>query len=329
MSFLRALFRFAWRLAAGLTLSLVILVTAYVIFGKIAWRDIPVATLESKYGDPTLQTAVVDGVPLRYRVEGTPGATWLVLIHSHFMDMRMWDGWVEALGDQYRILRYDLSGHGLTGPDASGVYQVARDVALLEGLLQVEKIDRFHLVGSSLGGNIAFHYASGHSGRLLSLTLINSGGMPRKNNRASGTIPAVADHVFPLIPPMALKAFQRWMVAAPESLDPRDQQRFVDMFFREGNRKAELARLRQYEVTDPSGTLAEITAPTLVLWGADNPQLPAEVSEKFTAKLSQAARKRTVIMQPAGHLLPLEIPAESARVWRQFVQSQADEAITP
>jgi alpha-beta hydrolase superfamily lysophospholipase len=102
-----------------------------------AWRDIPVAELEARYGGPDLRTATVDGVPFRYRLEGAgPGRPVVVLIHSHFLDMRMWDPWMPVLLPEFAVLRYDLPAHGLTGPDPSGRYSVARDADLLDGLLR-------------------------------------------------------------------------------------------------------------------------------------------------------------------------------------------------
>ena len=75
----------------------------------------------------------VDGVPLRYRVEGSGPA--LLLIHSLYFDMGMWDGWAPKLADRFRVIRFDMTGHGLTGPEPNGDYSMARDLALIRGLL--------------------------------------------------------------------------------------------------------------------------------------------------------------------------------------------------
>jgi pimeloyl-ACP methyl ester carboxylesterase len=260
MGLLRGLLKWLLRLV----LALVVGVALYVAYARWAWRDIPLSVMEQKYGAGT-QTAVVDGVPVRYQRAGSGPA--LVLIHSHYMDMAMWDAWLPLLTQHFTVLRYDLTSHGLTGPDPTGEYTVQRDVTLLDGLLQQLQIGDVALVGSSLGGNIAFTFAAQQPQRVRALVLINSGGLKRsdKPGRSGKNIPAWANHVLPLVPPAALHKFLKWMIVDDALVTEAMQTRFVDDWRREGNRVAELARLRQFETGEPEPLLARITAPTLVL----------------------------------------------------------------
>lgn len=315
MKFLRALLKWLLR---GL-LALVVVLAAYVAYAHWAWRDIPFAALEEKYGGDTLRTAEVDGLRIRYRLEGHGPA--LVLIHSHYMDMSLWDAWVPLLTPHFTVLRYDLAGHGLTGPDPKNDYSVEHDVALLDGLLKKLQINEVALVGSSLGGNIAFTFAAQHRERVRALALVNSGGLKRANSRSRGEIPAWADHILPLVPPMALHKFIRWMAAGDEALADQLTPRFVDMWRREGNRPAELARLRQFETGKPDPLLAAITAPTLILWGEKNPQLPVALAEQFEHKLTAARSVQRKSYPGAGHLLPAERPQETATDTLTFLLS--------
>jgi pimeloyl-ACP methyl ester carboxylesterase len=300
---------------------------AYVVYGSIAWRDLPVGTLEARYGGEDLAVASIDGVDIRYRLSGS-GAP-LVLIHSHFFDMGMWDGWLPTLTPHFQVLRYDLSGHGLTGPDPSGRYSVARDVELLTGLLDHLQWQRAHVVGSSLGGNIAFTLAATAPERVQALVLINSGGLKRANSRAGREVPGWADRVFPLIPPIALHRFLDWMIVDADAATPALERRFVELWRREGNRSAELGRLRQYQTGDPGPLLAAIRAPTLVLWGEDNPQLPVALAQQFVDALSAAPVVQRRSYAGAGHVLPLERPAESAADTLDFLLTQAIKESTP
>jgi len=312
-------------------LALGALVLAYVAYASWAWRDIPVNKLEQRYGDAHLKTAEIDGVPLRYRLQGPEQAPVLVLIHSHFFDMGIWDAWIPTLTHHYRVLRYDLSGHGLTGPDPTGDYRVQRDVDLLRSLLAKLQIDTYAVVGSSLGGNIAFTLAAQRPQNVTALVLINSGGLKRQSRGSGRGIPAWADRVFPLVPPLALERFLEWMIADDRVIDAVLKTRFVDMWRRDGNRAAELARLRQFESGNPDALLARITAPTLILWGEDNPQLPVALASEFQRRLSAAATVEVHTYAGAGHVLPLERPTASADATVQFLQSltASVEAVTP
>lgn len=317
MSALRWLVK--WLLRTVLTLLLALV--TYVGYAHWAWRDLPAAMLEQKYGGSELRSAVVDGVTLRYKLEGSGPA--LVLVHSHYLDMGLWDGWMAALTPHYTVLRPDLTGHGLTGPDPTGTYNVGRDVALLDGLLKHLQIEKFSIVGSSLGGNIAFTLAAQQPQRVRALVLINSGGLKRVNSRSRGEIPAWADHLMPLIPPAALRYFLRWMTEDDRVVTDEEAERFVDLWRREGNRVAELARLRQFEIGEPDPLLAAIAAPTLVLWGQDNPQLPSELATQFEQKLTGAAHVQRKLYPGAGHVLPLERPAESVSDALAFLKENA------
>ena len=314
---LRRLLKLFGLLLGGAALSVI----AYVLWAVLAWGDIPLETLTQRYASGDLERVTLDGVDLHYRLSGNPATQpVVVLIHNHFMDMGMWDSWVEQLDQDYAVLRYDLSGHGLTGPDPSGIYTVPRDVTLLRDLLDALKIGPVHLVGSSLGGNIAFAFAAQQPQRTSSLTLINSGGLIRPGSNSQRSMPEWADMVFPLIPPIALHRFVEWMVAAPQDLSPAFKTRFVDMFRRQGNRSAELARLRQFDSGNPDPVLAKVRAPTLILWGEDNPQLPASLAEQFKRKLSQAESVHVRIIANAGHVLPYERPLASVQAFKAFVE---------
>jgi len=316
---LQGLTRFVVRVLTVLILGLV----AYVAYASWAWRDLPIGTLESWYGDADLQTTAVDGVNIRYRLHPAPTskAPVLVLIHSHFFEMGMWDLWVQALQPEFTLLRYDLSGHGLTGPDPSGVYTVARDVQLLRGLLAQLQLENVILVGSSLGGNIAFHYAAKYPQTVAGLALLNSGGTKRPDSRQRGKIPGWADILFPLVPTWALHRFVHWMVAHDDVLDAHTLERFVHMWRREGNRSAELERLRQFTTGDATAMLAAITAPTLVLWGEANPQLPPELADRFVRSLTAATQLSLHRYPGVGHVIPLEAPLRSAQDIAAFVRS--------
>ncbi len=325
---LRTLLRWLLRIVAGLMLMIVVGLAAYAGYATWAWADIPVATLSERYGDDALQVATIDGLPIRYRLQGPPGRPVVALIHSHFLDMGMWDDWVDVLTPTYRVLRYDLAGHGLTGPDPSGRYGVDRDVELLRGLLDQLGIAHAHVVGSSLGGNIAFSFAARHPDRTDALVLVNSGGLKRKNSRGGGEIPAWADQVLPLIPPGALHRFLLWMAADDTAITAAVKTRFVDMFRRTGNRAAELERLRQFDTGDPEPLLAQVRSPTLILWGVDNPQLPVALADRFAGHLTRARQVAIRRYPGAGHLLPLERPQASARDTVDFLHHAAHKPAT-
>jgi len=97
--------------------------------------------------------AKVNGIEINYEVTGKEGAPWLVLSHSLACTVRMWDPQVEAFKGSFRILNYDMRGHGQTSAP-KGPYtldMLADDVLSLLDLLKIKKA---HYCGLSIGGMI-------------------------------------------------------------------------------------------------------------------------------------------------------------------------------
>jgi len=301
--------------AAWLSGGLAALIVGWVSWSLVAYRDIPVTELERRYGGPDLARVDIDGVPLRYRVAGSGPV--LLLIHSHYFNMRMWDDWIPALAEHFTVVRFDMTSHGLTGPDSRGDYSMERDLALILGLLDHLRVEEFAVVGSSLGGNMAFHLASRYPRRVTHLVLANSGGLPRPSNQ--GSIPVWVDYASYLTPTAAFRAFLEWMIADDSLVTDELVEEFHAMFRREGNRFAEFDRLRGFRREDPTRTLSAITAPVLILWGQDNPQLPPAQVDRFRELLVNAAGVESERYPGVGHVIPLEMPLRGSRRVRDFL----------
>lgn len=284
-------------------------------------RDLPAAELDSLYGGDGLQRVRIDGVNLAYRVEGEGPP--LLLIHSHFYTMRQWQPWVEALAADFTVIRFDLTSHGLTGPDPSGDYSRARGTQLVNGLLDHLGIPRASIAGSSTGGGLAWYYAARFPERVDKLILLNAPGMPGVTNKyMEKPLPDWFGYVFYLLPRQLFKPFLQAAVADKSLVTDEQVREFHLMYRREGNRWAEFERMRAWERGDIGPDLARITAPTLIMWGELNPQLPVAHAGQFAAGLVNAPRVEQRIYPGVGHVIPLEIPGQSASDARSFLQGK-------
>lgn len=109
--------------------------------------------------------------PITYRLEGEGPS--IALVHGVGADLESWDGVVAALSPRYRLLRYDLRGHGASAK-VKGRYELDDFVGDLTELLDHLEIARTHLAGFSLGGIIAQGFALDHAARLDRLALISA-----------------------------------------------------------------------------------------------------------------------------------------------------------
>jgi pimeloyl-ACP methyl ester carboxylesterase len=128
--------------------------------------------------------------------------------------------------------------------------------------------------------------------------------------------------VFYLLPESIFKAFLQAPVADKSLITDEQVHEFHQMYRREGNRMAEFERMRAWERGDADPDLARITAPTLIMWGEENPQLPVSDVAGFTQALVSAQRVEQRIYPGVGHVIPLEIPIQSARDAHSFLNGE-------
>ncbi len=115
----------------------------------------------------------VDGLVVHVRLDGPDGAPTVLLLHSLGTCLQVWDAQAEALAARYRVVRFDMRGHGLTEttPGPYTIEGLARDArAVLDAL----GISRAHVAGLSIGGVIAQALASLVPDRVASLMLCDT-----------------------------------------------------------------------------------------------------------------------------------------------------------
>jgi len=115
------------------------------------------------------------GIRVFYEDAGNSDAAEAIfLLHGFTLDSRSWPRASEFLGDKYRLVFPDSRGHGRSEAPSTGYTrdERAEDVVRLADFL---KIDKFHVVGLSMGGSTAIGLALMHPERLISLTLVSSG----------------------------------------------------------------------------------------------------------------------------------------------------------
>jgi pimeloyl-ACP methyl ester carboxylesterase len=119
-------------------------------------------------------------LPLNVESRGA-GGTPVLFVHSFAGDLSHWSAQLEHLKVARRALAFDLSGHGKS-PGAVGAYSIhelAKDVG---AVADAQALERFVLVGHSLGAQVAVEYAARHPRRVAALGLVDAppapGAMP-------------------------------------------------------------------------------------------------------------------------------------------------------
>ncbi len=270
--------------------------------------DKPRAELEALYPG---EYRTVEGMRLRLRDTGLKDRPAIILVHGFGSSLDTWEPWAKALSAQYRVVRFDLPGFGLNGPDPTGDYSDARSMRILVGLMDQLGIARASLIGNSLGGRIAWNFAARHPDRVARLVLVSPDGFASPGF-AYGKPPEVP-LMMKALPYIAPREMLRQNIAAayarPEALSEATVTRTRDMMLVPGVRAAILARMGQVILRDPAPTLARIKAPVLLLWGEKDAMIPISNAADYLRDLPPGAR---LVRLPAlGHVPFEEDPARS------------------
>jgi pimeloyl-ACP methyl ester carboxylesterase len=288
-------------------------VLAALLIGVGLWAYTPDESrteLEAKYGASPADYIEVAGIRLHVRDTGSRDAPAVVLLHGFGSNLQTWDGWVDGLAASYRVIRYDLPGFALTGPDPTGDYSDLRGLQVLNALLDRLGVARAILIGNSIGGRLAWKFAAQNPTRVESLVLVSPDGFASPG-LAYGRKPSVPTY-FRFFLYALPKAMVR-MSLAPAYGDPRkltDQTvtRYWDLMRAPGVRAAMIARLKQTILEPPEPLLRQIQAPTLLIWGEKDAMIPIANAADYLRTLPDSI---LVPLVDLGHVPQEEAPALS------------------
>lgn len=311
--------------------SLWLVLAAIVFFGSVAltavWApDLPLEELQARWAPPPSTFIEINGQPVHLRDEGPRGdPVPILLVHGTSASLHTWDAWAEALRGERRVVRFDLPGFGLTGPNRQNDYSIERYVLFVRAVADKLGIHRFVLAGNSLGGQVAWAAAAALPDRVERLILIDAAGYGGGLASASGDVPlAFKVARMPVVRSVAQHALPRGLVEGslkrlygdPAKVTPALVDRYSDLARRPGNREALARRLEQAAAGPDPALLRSLRVPTLVLWGASDRLLPPALGERFARDIPGA---RLVVLDGVGHMPQEEAPERSLAEVRRFL----------
>ena len=253
--------------------------------------------------------AKVNGTELYYELSGKEGAPWLVLSHSLACTVRMWDPQVAVLKDRYRILNYDMRGHGQSAaPQGPYTLDMLADDVL--GLLKELKIERATYMGLSIGGMI---------GQTLAL---------RQTKHFDKMVLADTSHAQP---PEAIKQWEeRIKIAQTQGMKPlvsSTMERWFTPSFRESPQAKKIAELiantpvagyvgcgQAIMKLNTTARLKEIKLPVLAIAGEADPSAPG------TRHIGETVPGAKLVLIPrAAHISNVEQAATFNQALRDFL----------
>lgn len=312
--------RILLRFLLGLVLVLLLATAAFVAW---SWApDIPVQVLKARWGQPPSQFVEVAGLQVHVRDEGPRSDPLpIVLVHGTAASLHTWEGWAAELRKQRRVIRFDLPGFGLTGPNAANDYSIAVYVRFVADLMDKLGVQRFVIGGNSLGGEIAWAVAHAHPQRVDRLILVDAAGYWFESRsvplgfRVAG-LPALQPLMKNLLPPGLMDKSVRSVYGRPERVTPELVAHYTDMILREGNRAALRQRLIQRN-TGRADDIKDLKLPTLILWGAQDRLIPPDYAKRFAQDIKGS---KLVMFETLGHVPQEEDPTATLVPVREFLR---------
>lgn len=258
---------------------------------------------------------VVDDTITSYTDQGPDDAPAIVFVHGFPLDKSMWNMQVDLLKEKYRVVTYDIRGHGNTdkGTEPFSVELFANDLIALMDKLGIGKAS---VCGLSMGGYIALHAMKKQPGRFESLILADTtcvADSPETkekriaamdNIRQNGSRKYAEETVRNLFAPESIENEPETVGLVREMVDRMTEESLVMTL------KALAAR------NETCSFLPEIKIPALIMVGEKDRITPPESARSLQEKIEKS---QLFIIASAGHLSNLEQPGEFNRHLASFL----------
>jgi 3-oxoadipate enol-lactonase len=263
------------------------------------------------------QKTEIKGRNIAYTLLGSEGAPAVVLGHALGSNSDIWGYQLPLLTARFRVLVYDLPGHGESDPPIGqdSFDDLANDLA---SLLDHTGISRITLVGLSIGGMIAQHFASLFPDRLQALVLCSTGFQSDEAGKKifGDRITQVKERgIEPLVEGSMARWFtQQFVSDAPATIE------WVKRMYRKTSPAGFISACRAIQQLDTLDRLSRITAPTLVIPGELDPAFPVSVSRTMQSQIKKAQLK---VLAGAAHIGNVERPHEFNEILFKFLAEVA------
>ena len=292
------------------------------------------AEVEKRWADGPSRFVMVDGVRMHVREEGPKDGLVVVLLHGSIVNLHEWDGVAPLLADKYRVVRFDWSPYGLTGPDPSGVYSTPRSAQLMDGLMRALGHDKFALVATSNGSNVGLEYNRAYPGHVTAMAFsMLPLERPSQTRKVDWRLRWMLATHKAVLPDWRAKAFWRIMLndTTPPAFEPTD--RMVDQIYDMNNlpgalqRQAEYiqANVKAFKTSDVGAVAQSVRVPVLLQWCSYDDV----ISQSAQASVKRFTNTKVDLIEypDLGHFPMWENPEKFTRDLRSWLERQ--EAAVP
>jgi pimeloyl-ACP methyl ester carboxylesterase len=262
-----------------------------------------------------------NGMRLHYLDWGNPHLPDMLLLHGGAQSAHSWDFFALAMRDHFHIVAVDQRGHGDSDWSEDGAYDTAFHVDDMAAFTTAIGLDRFVLMGLSMGGRNAYGFAARHGDRVDRLVIVDVGPDVKAEGRR---------HIQEFLEGTDTFDTFEWLVERVHEYNPRRpveqirgslinnlKQLEDGRWTWKHDRRRGIRRDRGGEMNEEAWRdLAQVAVPTLLVRGAESYIL----SEETAARMRTVLRDSNFVEVPnAGHLVPSDNPVVFERVVRAYL----------
>ena len=239
----------------------------------------------------------------------------VILIHGLGGNLTSWDVVAGKLAKRFRVIRYDLRGHGDSG-NPRGPWSLDDFIEDLASIVKQLSLEEFHLVGFSLGGLISQGFTLKYPDLVQKLVIV-SAVAGRTEEERQKVIERVKNLENGDLDTNVELAMERWFSPAFRNDYPeRVKKRFDTLMANDP--QGYLNAYRVFGNGDLAQELHHITCPTLIMTGEDDPGSSARMSELMHRKIKNS---RLEILPGLRHSVLVESPETVVSKIDDFLQT--------
>jgi 3-oxoadipate enol-lactonase len=260
---------------------------------------------------------IINNLFISHSDEGKEGSSVIIFIHGFPFNKSIWNLQVESLKDRYRVITYDIRGHGdsETGKEDFSIDLFVND---LISLMDALKISKAILCGLSMGGYIALNATEKHGGRFDALIL--------SDTQCFADTPEAKEKRFKAIESIRKEGVERYAeesiknLFASGSFETKvNEIKYVrEMIVKTSEQTLCNTLLALAARQETCHSLSDIKVPVLILVGKEDKITPPAAARFMHENIKGSLLK---IIDHAGHLSNLENPVEFNARLREFVSS--------
>ena len=251
--------------------------------------------------------------------EGGTGDT-IIMVHGFGGNKDNWLSLAKLFTSNYRVIIPDLPGFGDSSKPQDKKYNIMSEVERLNLFAKELKLTKFHLVGNSMGGNIAGNYAADYPEMVKTLALFDAAGVisPIKSEfillLEKGINPLIIkevndyDKFFEFVfvkPPQIPSVIKKYLAKQALKAGPFNKKILKDQM--------------DSDIVVLQSKLNKITAPTLIVWGDSDKVIHISSVPIFEKNIRNS---KSVIIKECGHVPMMEKPEETASIYQGFLKGE-------